>query len=254
MAAGPTRTGAGRHAGEQPQIASGSPPPGRLRSGLRDRCTGRRCDEAAPETAASGRQSAAPGDRLSDEMWRNSKRNWKGCGGCSPGPPLRRRSGPALRPDGCPTRYAALSRRGSMPGTGARDCRGGGNRLSGGRPGRSRRPIPGSTDRSFSARWSRNWNRASGCSRCWDKGEARPRIVALVGPPGSGKTTTLVKLAVNYGLASRRPVLLLSDGYLPGGRGGAVALVRGHSGGRFSGAGNRRPRWHRPSRRIAARN
>ena len=42
------------------------------------------------------------------------------------------------------------------------------------------------------------------------RGEARPRIVALVGPPGAGKTTTLVRLAVNYGLASRRPVLLLS--------------------------------------------
>jgi flagellar biosynthesis protein FlhF len=40
--------------------------------------------------------------------------------------------------------------------------------------------------------------------------DAAPRIAALVGPPGSGKTTTLVKLAVNYGLANRRPSLLLS--------------------------------------------
>lgn len=42
------------------------------------------------------------------------------------------------------------------------------------------------------------------------RGPAHPRIVALVGSPGSGKTTTLVKLAVNYGLAARRPVILLS--------------------------------------------
>jgi flagellar biosynthesis protein FlhF len=42
------------------------------------------------------------------------------------------------------------------------------------------------------------------------RGEPGPRIVALVGPPGCGKTTTLVKLAVNYGLAARRPVMLLS--------------------------------------------
>jgi flagellar biosynthesis protein FlhF len=30
-------------------------------------------------------------------------------------------------------------------------------------------------------------------------------VVAVVGPPGAGKTTTLVKLAARYGLASRRP-------------------------------------------------
>ena len=41
-------------------------------------------------------------------------------------------------------------------------------------------------------------------------GDAKPRITALVGPPGAGKTTTLVKLAVNYGLSARRPALLLS--------------------------------------------
>ena len=40
--------------------------------------------------------------------------------------------------------------------------------------------------------------------------EGGARITALVGPPGAGKTTTLVKLAVNYGLACRRPVLMIS--------------------------------------------
>jgi flagellar biosynthesis protein FlhF len=42
------------------------------------------------------------------------------------------------------------------------------------------------------------------------RGEAAPRITALVGPPGAGKTTTIIKLAVHYGLAARRPLMLLS--------------------------------------------
>jgi flagellar biosynthesis protein FlhF len=37
-----------------------------------------------------------------------------------------------------------------------------------------------------------------------------PRVAAFVGPPGAGKTTTLVKLAVAYGLKARRAVQIVS--------------------------------------------
>jgi flagellar biosynthesis protein FlhF len=40
--------------------------------------------------------------------------------------------------------------------------------------------------------------------------ESGPRILVLVGPPGAGKTTTLVKLALKYGVASRNPIQILS--------------------------------------------
>ena len=44
--------------------------------------------------------------------------------------------------------------------------------------------------------------------------DGRPRIVALAGPCASGKTNTLVKLAVRYGLGMHRPVHILSmDSY-----------------------------------------
>jgi flagellar biosynthesis protein FlhF len=43
---------------------------------------------------------------------------------------------------------------------------------------------------------------------------AATRIVALVGPPGCGKTTSLVKLAVRYGITSRKPAhILTTDTY-----------------------------------------
>jgi flagellar biosynthesis protein FlhF len=36
------------------------------------------------------------------------------------------------------------------------------------------------------------------------------RVTALIGPPGSGKTTALIKLAVTQGMAAQRPVRLVS--------------------------------------------
>lgn len=39
---------------------------------------------------------------------------------------------------------------------------------------------------------------------------AERAIIALVGPPGVGKTTTLTKLAARYGLTSRKPARILS--------------------------------------------
>ncbi len=53
-----------------------------------------------------------------------------------------------------------------------------------------------------------------------------PQVVALVGPPGSGKTMTLVKLAVRFGLTSRRPTQLISMDTL---RVAAAEQLRGYA-------------------------
>jgi flagellar biosynthesis protein FlhF len=44
----------------------------------------------------------------------------------------------------------------------------------------------------------------------FDSTSKQSRVVALVGAPGSGKTATLVKLAVRYGISASRPVHLIS--------------------------------------------
>ncbi len=49
------------------------------------------------------------------------------------------------------------------------------------------------------------------------------RMLALVGPPGAGKTTTLIKLAVRYGLLQRRPIHLVCTDWI---RVGAAGQLR----------------------------
>jgi flagellar biosynthesis protein FlhF len=82
-----------------------------------------------------------------------------------------------------------------------------GNRLNGQRPPLAPQKIDGAVfERALAEELGSRFTTDATLGR----GPAQPHIAALVGPPGSGKTTTLVKLAVNFGLAARRPVLLLS--------------------------------------------
>jgi len=48
------------------------------------------------------------------------------------------------------------------------------------------------------------------CVSPWDFSEVKPRVVALVGPTGVGKTTTLAKIAANYSLIAGAEVALVT--------------------------------------------
>lgn len=52
------------------------------------------------------------------------------------------------------------------------------------------------------------------CTGAIEPGKTRPKVVALVGPTGVGKTTTIAKLAAHYALEKRKKVALISlDNY-----------------------------------------
>lgn len=59
------------------------------------------------------------------------------------------------------------------------------------------------------------------------KAQRGPKVIALVGGPGVGKTTTLVKLAVHYGLRARRPAHIISTDNQ---RVGAAEQLRSYAG------------------------
>lgn len=55
------------------------------------------------------------------------------------------------------------------------------------------------------------FHKASGERASGEKGSGEaPRVVAFIGPPGAGKTTTLIKIAIRECLTERQPVRILS--------------------------------------------
>ena len=239
MSHGAPGTGTGRHAGQhaarrprRPAIWANtkwsSPPICRFRNGAGD---GRRIRSA-------GRRGFQPGERLSREV-ADLKKELEGM--------RRTLAALGLRPARVGRRFARLlgrvrdahRRRRGIPNWRARSWR----------PPKpawpQRRHVPSERHPHADCRLPAGPGRGVGIAlhrrgRLW--AAARPRRASWRWSAlrAAGKTTTLVKLAVNYGLACRRPVLLLSMDTYRVAAGGAVAFLRRHPGRRFPGPGNRR--------------
>ena len=81
----------------------------------------------------------------------------------------------------------------------------------------------------------------------------QPHIVALVGPPGCGQDHHAGQTRGELRAGQPPSGAAALDGHLPGSGGGTVAVVRGHSGRRVSGARDASQRWRRRSRKTGAR-
>ena len=125
MASRASGDGAGRDAGQQPQSAAGSPPSRRVRSGL---CHRRRCRRGRRrlrctlpgESAWRVSDFARPPATGSPRKSRNSRRNWKACGGPSPARPTRPAQWVGVSQD-VSDAYAALTAAEVSAGPGPRD-------------------------------------------------------------------------------------------------------------------------------------
>jgi flagellar biosynthesis protein FlhF len=172
--------------------------------------------EDAPAETPDPHQGSEPGlpasgDRLSNEVaeLRRQMEGMRRTLARSAGPPGR---GERIAP-GVAEAYAALTGN-DVPAELARDLvEAADRRVAGTRTAASRGPDRAEARAFDRALVEEMESRCTADATLGRPGQS-PAVVALVGPPGAGKTSTLVKLAVNYGLTGRRPVVLLSaDNY-----------------------------------------
>lgn len=163
--------------------------------------------EAAPE-AALPNPAALQGDRLSQEV-AELKRELEGMRRALTRSAFAPSQWMASSPD-LAEAYAALTANEVAPELARDIVQAAAVRAAGSRPSLGRAPQQTIDAAALQRAVAEEMESRIAAEPALGKGEGRPRIVALVGPPGAGKTTTLVKLAVNYALAGRRPALLLS--------------------------------------------